>query len=765
MESMYTFFKTWQQQVALSILATAFPLSIFATSIGGTIVTDGFVSKYVPNSPGKDQRVFNVYLPPTFFSDPTATFPTVYHLTGFGGDNTTYSQSDKATMDMMLSQGQIEPIIIVAPDPSVLLYEDNFYVNSQYQGVSVTGLFEDYIVRELIPYVDAKYRQKKDASGNAQPYRGIMGQSMGGYGSLYYGIKHPELFIAYCGDSSTSFWCINTTLANPPAYTNNPMYTFNKLLIPELPPTHQFTPDNGDNSFAFFAWAASFSPNPSRPFMVNYPFIVDDTTLKPELVTEPDGSLSFVPDPAILARWQTFDPYVLLDTIDPSTLQRQAQYLDAGNNVITETIDNVGANKFQNKLISLNANVQYLLFQGGHTDCTTIDELSCYRFTTNLKLCSGKFSEAGIYTPDVIMALTGTETIELTGNSVMSINNKAIVGIETAPTMGITATNITLSLLDSARVEIGNQTTIGGGFQIGNTFSKANLINDPSLRTNTVSFTLNINGPGATFQIGRQGFFGIGVGLAGNRTPLPNFWGVNSLANVSTVTFNLQQGNLLHNQIASSLDPKSALIVLGNPIDSVTEFTFTANPAFVISGGANLALISLANLLHPTVHTTAGNIPPGGIYSKQVFTQGLFDAFYGPPKGHISSQTIYTNTLHVNIFASSQMLADTRKIPPPAPATAEQLFAYLSVVDYLDQGTKRANVNLLNGHLTVAYETANVTGAEKIYREVIPLNEECSPLSANFNIPRIVAEGAVGIKLVKINGVETILRLYDLNPP
>lgn len=206
----------------------------FAYCIGGTIVTDGFVSKFVPRSPtappGDPRRLFNVYLPADFFAHPTQTFPIVYHLTGFGGDYSTYSESDKAAMDMMLATGQIQPLIIVAPDPSVLTYEDNFYVNS-----SLTGDFESYIIQELIPYVDAKYRQKTTPAGEARFFRAVMGQSMGGFGSLYYGIKYPELFIAYCSDSGTSFWCTNTDLATPPPPpppAANNMYTFNKLLMP-----------------------------------------------------------------------------------------------------------------------------------------------------------------------------------------------------------------------------------------------------------------------------------------------------------------------------------------------------------------------------------------------------------------------------------------------------------------------------------------------------------------------------------------------------
>lgn len=236
------------------ILISAMLMSIEALNAQGITVVDGFVSKFVPRSPeapaGDPRRLFSVYLPEAFFTNPDMTFPIVYHMTGFGGDNNTYAETDRLVMNTMIANGQVMPMIIVAPDPSVLLYENNYYVNS-----SLTGLFEDYIVQELIPFVDVKYRQRRTASGDARFFRAMMGQSMGGYGSLYYGIKHPELFIAYCGDSPTSFWVINTDLASPPG---NPvwrlMFTFNKLLMPGLAKNNgQLIPTADDDTFLFFA--------------------------------------------------------------------------------------------------------------------------------------------------------------------------------------------------------------------------------------------------------------------------------------------------------------------------------------------------------------------------------------------------------------------------------------------------------------------------------------------------------------------------------
>jgi S-formylglutathione hydrolase FrmB len=49
--------------------------------------------------------------------------------------------------------------------------------------------YESYIIKELIPEIDKIYRTFAD-----KDHRAIAGLSMGGYGSLKFGLKYPELF-------------------------------------------------------------------------------------------------------------------------------------------------------------------------------------------------------------------------------------------------------------------------------------------------------------------------------------------------------------------------------------------------------------------------------------------------------------------------------------------------------------------------------------------------------------------------------------------
>lgn len=51
--------------------------------------------------------------------------------------------------------------------------------------------FETWLVKDLLPLVETRYRMRKDRAG-----RGIAGTSMGGFGAHYIGIRHKDLFSA-----------------------------------------------------------------------------------------------------------------------------------------------------------------------------------------------------------------------------------------------------------------------------------------------------------------------------------------------------------------------------------------------------------------------------------------------------------------------------------------------------------------------------------------------------------------------------------------
>jgi len=71
--------------------------------------------------------------------------------------------------------------IIVTPEGN-----NGWYSDSE---TNPSEKYESYIISELIPDVESRYRTIRDRSG-----RGIAGNSMGGYGALKFGFKHPATF-------------------------------------------------------------------------------------------------------------------------------------------------------------------------------------------------------------------------------------------------------------------------------------------------------------------------------------------------------------------------------------------------------------------------------------------------------------------------------------------------------------------------------------------------------------------------------------------
>jgi hypothetical protein len=77
----------------------------------------------------------------------------------------------------------IDKFILVSVDMTTPL-GSSWYVNSP-----VTGDWEDFVVQELVPYMDKSFRTLPSRDS-----RGIAGDFMGGYGALRFGMTHPEVF-------------------------------------------------------------------------------------------------------------------------------------------------------------------------------------------------------------------------------------------------------------------------------------------------------------------------------------------------------------------------------------------------------------------------------------------------------------------------------------------------------------------------------------------------------------------------------------------
>jgi len=135
---------------------------------------------------------YAVYLPPDYESANRA-YPVVYLLHGYTDDHTGWLQFGEVNRyaDKAIADGTIPPMIIIMPNA-----DSSWYINS-YDGKEK---YEDFFIKEFMPHVEKIYRIKAE-----KKYRGVAGLSMGGYGTLIYTLKHPDLFAAGAALSAAVF--------------------------------------------------------------------------------------------------------------------------------------------------------------------------------------------------------------------------------------------------------------------------------------------------------------------------------------------------------------------------------------------------------------------------------------------------------------------------------------------------------------------------------------------------------------------------------
>ena len=140
---------------------------------------------------GKEAK-YTIYLPADYDRS-ERTYPVVYLLHGFTDDNTGWLQFGEINRyaDKAIADGTIPPMIIVMPNA-----DSTWYINSY----DSKHNYEDFFVKEFMPAVEKTYRIK-----NQKKYRGIAGLSMGGYGTLVYALKYPDLFAAAAPLSAAIF--------------------------------------------------------------------------------------------------------------------------------------------------------------------------------------------------------------------------------------------------------------------------------------------------------------------------------------------------------------------------------------------------------------------------------------------------------------------------------------------------------------------------------------------------------------------------------
>jgi S-formylglutathione hydrolase FrmB len=252
-------------------------ISVYGPSLEGNLEGD---------DPSRD--VF-VYLPPSYTDASSKRYPVVYFLHGYGLTAKRFVDfvglPDAA--DSAIASG-VDEMIIVLPD-AYTLYSGSMYSNSP-----TTGDWEGYISNDLVAHIDRHYRTIPNRQS-----RGLAGHSMGGYGTLRIGMKHPEAFGAFYAMSSC---CLMNQAPS------------REQVEAQIAERGDAPAPQGGFANVQSALAAAWAPNPERaPRYFDWPY-------------ENGEAL-----PLVQAKWIANSPLVFVDQYVSSLKRYNGIFLDVGD--------------------------------------------------------------------------------------------------------------------------------------------------------------------------------------------------------------------------------------------------------------------------------------------------------------------------------------------------------------------------------------------------------------------------------------------------
>jgi S-formylglutathione hydrolase FrmB len=270
------------------------------------------------------EKPVKVYLPPDYYNNPEEYYPVIYFLHGGNGDHNS-NGSVRTWTQSLINNGTIHPVIVVFANGACPPYWGSMYLNS-----ALYGNYEDYIVHDLVAFIDTTFRTLAERN-----YRCISGFSMGGGGSAYLAIKHPDV---YCGFAShAGIMAMDTAMSS-----------WHARVLQEnggVPP-YNYTWGAGTYTNFFFTGAGAMSPNLNNP-----PTYVD-------FPLNPDGDII----DSVYMKWKQYDNSILVKQISPA--DNLGIFFSCGTN---DGMNLYPSNEsFRDTLIMLGLDYVFFTTTGGH---------------------------------------------------------------------------------------------------------------------------------------------------------------------------------------------------------------------------------------------------------------------------------------------------------------------------------------------------------------------------------------------------------------
>ena len=160
-------------------------------TLKGRVVIEEIESEALKGNPAGDPHIRQtpVYLPPGHDANDRQRYPVIYVLHGQGRRGVVYLNhygwrpSLPERLDDMMSGGRMRETIVVMADGWTK------YSHSQWRNSEGTGQYDDYMIHDIVPWIDRRFRTLAD-----RDHRGVTGKSSGGYAAFMLAAEHPDVF-------------------------------------------------------------------------------------------------------------------------------------------------------------------------------------------------------------------------------------------------------------------------------------------------------------------------------------------------------------------------------------------------------------------------------------------------------------------------------------------------------------------------------------------------------------------------------------------
>jgi S-formylglutathione hydrolase FrmB len=288
------------------------------------------------------RREVRVYLPAGYKA--AQKLPLLVDLVGFTGSGLAHTSWKAFTenvperLDRLIAEGKMGPVVAAFPDCFTRL-GGNQYINS-----AAMGRYEDFIVDEVVPYVE------KETGCGGPGRRAVFGKSSGGYGSMIHGMRRPDIWAAlacHSGDMAfeMSYLIEMPLVLNGLAKHGRSIEKFITYLeqVKKLKPS-DLTVLNG------LAMAATYDPDPTQFLGIRLPVDLETCELIPER----------------WKNWLEHDPALVVDRYADNLRKLKAIYFDCGDE--DQFHLHYGARRLHRALDRLKIAHTYEEFPDNHSD-------------------------------------------------------------------------------------------------------------------------------------------------------------------------------------------------------------------------------------------------------------------------------------------------------------------------------------------------------------------------------------------------------------